>query len=211
MKSTAGDVRTLEVVAVVGGAALLTTSWIVVAAEGRVAGWETSVFRDVNDLPDVIWPIVRVPMQAGSLAGSLVIVAMTWVASRNRRLTAAALLSSQVAYWSAKAVKSLVARARPGSILEGVHLREHASGLGYLSGHTAVAFALAASLAPSLPRRWQPLVAVVACSVAFSRVYAGAHLPLDVVGGAGLGLLAGTLSRWVFGLGGEGMPVNEHA
>jgi len=29
---------------------------------------------------------------------------------------------------------------------------------------------------------------------------------LDVVGGAGFGLLLGTLARWAFGLGGEGLP-----
>jgi membrane-associated phospholipid phosphatase len=44
-------------------------------------------------------------------------------------------------------------------------------------------------------------------TVAFGRVYAGVHLPLDVVGGAGLGLLCGTFARWGFGLGGEGLPV----
>ena len=47
----------------------------------------------------------------------------------------------------------------------------------------------------------------LAVTVAFGRVYAGVHLPLDVVGGAGLGLLCGTLARWAFGLGGEGLPV----
>src|SRR4029077_7440848 len=70
----------------------------------------------------------------------------------------------------------------------------------------AVAFALAAVVVPSLPRRWQPVIWIIAVVVAFGRVYGGAHLPLDVVGGAGLGLLVGTLSRWVFGLGGEGLP-----
>jgi undecaprenyl-diphosphatase len=69
-----------------------------------------------------------------------------------------------------------------------------------------VAFALAAVLAPSLPRRWRPVAFGLATVVAAARVYAGAHLPLDTIGGAGLGLLAGTLSRWAFGLGGEGLP-----
>ena len=106
-----------------------------------------------------------------------------------------------------KVVKRLVDRGRPASLLSDVRLREHASGLGYVSGHTAVAFALAAVLAPSMPRRWRLFAVVLAVLVGVARIYAGAHLPLDVVGGAGVGLLCGTLSRWVFGLGGEGLPV----
>ena len=204
-------VQRAEVVAVIGGAVLLISSWIVVAVDRRVPQWEQRVFRDINDLAGWLWPVVRVPMQAGSLVGSLVIVGATWAISRNGRLAAAALLGSQAAYWSSKAVKSLADRARPEVLLHGVHVREHANGLGFLSGHTAVAFSLAAVLAPSLPRPWRAVVWVIACVVAFARVYAGAHLPLDVVGGAGLGLLCGTLARWALGLGGEGLAVHDRA
>jgi glycosyltransferase 2 family protein len=119
------------------------------------------------------------------------------------------LVACATAWWAAKGVKSLAARARPGALLADVHLREHAGGLGYVSGHAAVAFALAAVLGPSLPRRWQPVAGAVATVIGVARVYAGAHLPLDVIGGAGLGLLLGTLSRWAFGLGGEGLPVTD--
>jgi undecaprenyl-diphosphatase len=91
-------------------------------------------------------------------------------------------------------------------LLGDVHLREHAGGLGYISGHAAVACALAAVLLPSMPSRWQPVVAVLAVAVGVARVYAGVHLPLDVVGGCGFGLLCGTFARWAFGLGGEGLP-----
>ena len=87
-------------------------------------------------------------------------------------------------------------------------LRENASGVGYVSGHAAVAFALATVLAPSLPRAWRPVAFAVASAVALARLYSGAHLPLDAVGGAGLGVLSGTLLRWAFGLGGEGLPVH---
>jgi glycosyltransferase 2 family protein len=47
---------------------------------------------------------------------------------------------------------------------------------------------------------------VLAAVVAGGRVYAGAHLPLDVVGGIGVGVVAGAAARWVLGLGGVGVP-----
>jgi undecaprenyl-diphosphatase len=200
-------VRALEVVAVLGGAVLLASSWIVVVAQDTVPSWEERLFVDVNGLPDFIWRIVWLPMQIGSLLGSLVVVALTGIISRQKRLTLAALVASQGAFWSAKWIKGLVGRGRPNEYISNIVQREHATGLGYASGHTAVAFALAAVLGPSLPRKWWPVLTVIAVVVAFSRIYAGSHLPLDTVGGAGLGILIGILTRWAFGLGGEGLPV----
>jgi len=199
------------VVLVLGGSALLAGSWVIVAAGGHVPGLESRTFEVINDLPDGLWKVAWAPMQLGSLAGALVVVAVIHVAGRNTRLTLAALVASLVAWWAAKGVKAVVLRARPGALLQGVHLREKATGLGYVSGHSAVAFALATVVAPSVPRRWRPAVFGLATLVAVTRVYAGAHLPLDCIGGAGLGLLAGTLSRWAFGLGGEGLPPRPSA
>jgi glycosyltransferase 2 family protein len=202
-------VQPAEVVLVLGGAALLVVSWVIVAAGGHVPAAERWTFEVINGLPDALWPIVWTPMQLGSLAGALVVVLVIQVVGRNVRLTVAALTAGLVAWWSAKGVKAFVSRARPGALLNDVRLHEHASGLGYVSGHSAVAFALAAVVAPSVPSRWRPAVFALAALVAFARVYAGAHLPLDSIGGAGLGLLVGTLSRWAFGLGGEGLPPRE--
>ncbi len=196
-----------EVVAVIGGAILLAGSWIVVAAQDTVPRWEARLFSAVNDMSNFWWVLVWGPMEIGSLLGSLVVVGLTGVISRDRRLTLAALVGSQAAYWTAQAVKNVVSRGRPTAYLTGVHLHDRATGFGYVSGHAAVAFALAAVLAPSLPRPWRAVVIALAVTVAFGRVYAGVHLPLDVVGGAGLGLLCGTFARWAFGLGGEGLPV----
>ena len=187
------------------GALLLAGSWLVVAARDHVPALEARVFDALNGLPGFIWPIVWLPMQVGSFIVSLIAAVVTFIISRDWRLSAATLLAGQAAFWGAKSVKHIVLRARPNVLLTEVHLHERASGLGYVSGHSAVAFALGAVLGRSLPRRWQPLAIVVPIVVAFARVYGGAHLPLDVVGGAGLGLLVGTLSRWVFGLGGEGL------
>jgi undecaprenyl-diphosphatase len=192
---------------VLGGAILLAGSWVVVAAQATVPHWEARLFSAVNDMSNVWWVLVWGPMQLGSFLGSLVVVGLTGVISRDRRLTLAALVGSQAAYWTALAVKNLVSRGRPTAFFTEVHLHDQATGFGYVSGHAAVAFALAAVLAPSLPRAWRAVVIALAVTVAFGRVYAGVHLPLDVVGGAGLGVLCGTLARWAFGLGGEGLPV----
>lgn len=198
-----------EIVVVLAGATLLAGSWTVVAANDTVPGWEAALFEAVNGLPGVIWPVVWVPMQLGSVGGSLVVVGVTALVTRSARLTVAVLVAAQAAYWTAKVIKTTVSRGRPHDLLADVKLREHAAGLGYVSGHAAVAFALAAALAPSIPRRWRPAAVAAAVTVAFARVHGGVHLPLDVVGGAGIGLLFGTLSRWAFGLGGEGLPVRR--
>jgi undecaprenyl-diphosphatase len=201
-------VRRAEVVAVLGGSATLAGTWVLVAVTHGVPGWEHQTFEWVNDWPDALWPVLWTPMQIGSLAGSLVVIVVTFVTTRQKRLTLAALTASQVAWWSAKVIKGVVERGRPAALLAHVKLRENASGVGYVSGHAAVAFALATVLAPSLPRPWRPVAFGLASAVAVARLYSGAHLPLDVIGGTGLGVLAGTLWRWAFGLGGEGLPVH---
>jgi undecaprenyl-diphosphatase len=195
-----------EMVAFVGGALLLAASWVVVAARRTVPDAEERVFAAINDLPDVLWPIVRGPMQLGSVVGAFAVAAAVWFIARDRRLALAVVIASQGAFWTARIVKAVVERGRPAELLDGIEVRERATGLGYLSGHTAVAFAVAAVLAPSLPRPWRPVVYVAAAIVGFARIHGGVHLPLDVVGGIGVGLLWGTLTRWALGLGGEGLP-----
>ncbi len=54
------------------------------------------------------------------------------------------------------------------------------------SGHTATAVAAAVVLSVLAPRA-VPLFVLLAAGVAYSRLYVGAHFPLDVVGGAVLG------------------------
>jgi membrane-associated phospholipid phosphatase len=186
-----------DAVAIAIGVALLGVSWIA-AASRAVPAWEAWLFHRVNDLPDALWPLLRVPMQLGTLVGSFAVVAITALCTRNRRLALAALAGSQAAYWLAKAVKHSVGRDRPALLLHGVHVHETAGGFGYVSAHTAVAVALAAAIAPSFPRAAQVIAVVLVVLVGFARIYAGAHLPLDVVGGAGLGLVCGTVARVAF-------------
>ncbi len=60
------------------------------------------------------------------------------------------------------------------------------------SGHAASAFACATVIGWTSPRLRIPVI-VLAAAIAWSRVYVGVHWPLDVLGGALLGVLMGAV------------------
>ena len=72
-------------------------------------------------------------------------------------------------------------------------------GLGFVSGHAAVAAFLATMAWPYLGRAARWVVGAAAVLVCLARVYVGAHLPLDVLGGAALGLAVAGAVRLIFG------------
>lgn len=182
--------------AIGAGAALLGWSWITVQRSTTVPAWEGRTFDAINGVADGLWPLVWVPMQGGSFLGSIV-VSGALARSVSGRVGVATLAATQAAFWGAKAVKRRVRRARPVVMLVNVHQRERATGLGFVSGHAAVSFAAATVAASAITPVARPAVFGLALVVATARVYAGAHLPLDVLGGAGLGLLTGGLSTQV--------------
>jgi membrane-associated phospholipid phosphatase len=60
------------------------------------------------------------------------------------------------------------------------------------SGHTATAFAGATALSALAPRA-APAFYLLAAAIAYSRLYVGVHFPLDVVGGAVIGMATALL------------------
>jgi membrane-associated phospholipid phosphatase len=186
--------RGTEVLLLVSAVVVLAVS-AVPAQRGRVSGVERTVFRWVNDLPQALYGPVAVIMQLGNVL-TVLVVAVIAVALRRYRLAIGLALAGLGAYAIAKFVKDSVKRGRPAALLEHVHQRgSHASGLGYVSGHAAVAFAVATVLTMWLGPKARVVVWTLAGLVAFGRMYVGAHLPLDVVGGAALGLACGAAVR----------------
>ncbi len=101
------------------------------------------------------------------------------------------LLGGTGAWALSKVVKQAVRRPRPAALLPGARGRgRDAAGLGYLSGHAAVAVALGVAALPRLGPAARALTLTAMPLVGLTRVYVGAHLPLDIAGGVALGLAA---------------------
>jgi glycosyltransferase 2 family protein len=169
-----------------GLAALLATAGA--ARRDRVSPWEARAFRAVNGLPDPVYLPAWAVMQLGSFAAIPASAAVAALAGDAE--LAGRLLVGGTATWAlAKAVKQVVRRPRPVTLLPGVRRRgRDATGLGYLSGHAGVAVALGAAALPRLGPRGRALTLSAIPLVGLTRVYVGAHLPLDIAGGAALGL-----------------------
>lgn len=167
------------------------------ARTGRVGHVEERVFRSVNAAPEALRAPVWAVMQAGSLAA--VFVNGVALARRGRLPAATATTLAGTAVWAgAKVVKARVGRGRPGALLDGVRvIGQPQSGLGFPSGHAAVAATLAVLVPPADSASLRAAALSVAITVGGARMYVGAHLPLDVVGGLALGVLAGQVARAV--------------
>jgi undecaprenyl-diphosphatase len=91
---------------------------------------------------------------------------------------------------------NLPARTRPGSSQPDPILRGDdvpTSGPSFPSGHALLIAALACVVAPVLLPGWELIPVALMLLVMVGRVFVGAHNPLDVISGAGAGLMVGGL------------------
>ena len=180
--------RVLVGAAVVGAGARL-------AAAG-VPDWEAKLFRLMNNTPHFYERPLWIPMQLGSLWGPVAVGAGIWRFRRDRR-TALGVLGAGVLAWQlAKVIKNRVGRGRPWHEMDHIEHRAGtpSEGLGYVSGHTAVGAAMATVLRPHLSVGGRLVTYLAVMAIAFGRVHVSAHMPVDLVGGLGLGIAVG--SAW---------------
>ena len=92
-------------------------------------------------------------------------------------------------------LKRSLGRARPDVSIAGFEpLAANPDRFSFPSGHTAAAFAVAVAFAGE-PASLGPLALLLATGIGLSRVYLGAHYPLDVAAGGILGVFAGIAAR----------------
>jgi undecaprenyl-diphosphatase len=105
---------------------------------------------------------------------------------REPRILLLVALADLAADLAASALKAIIPRHRPHvhALVAVPHTHS------FPSGHAATSFACATVLAGLEPRLRVPLF-LLAAAVAYSRLYNGVHWPLDVLGGAVLGVAVG--------------------
>ena len=174
------------------GSALFLGSFVE-AKGGRLPVYEERIFRSVNGASDRIRVPVRVIMQAGTFATVPAVAAVALLSGRRRLATVAPRFGDRrlAGCEGGEAARRKgptrgIARRRARS------RRNHGRpglGLGAHGGRDH----------PRLRRRrsgaalGSPLLLAVAGITGYGRMYVGAHLPHDVVGGAGLGMMISAL------------------
>ena len=202
--------RRADAWSVLGGLVVLAVCMFIVRS-GEVGSVEEAVFHAINGLPDFL----QAPVWLFQLPGILVfplLVALVALLLRRYRLAAAIALSVPIKLLlERRVVKVLVERQRPGTSVSDAILRDASpTGLSFPSGHAVLAFALAGLLAPYLGRNGKLVVYTLAALNGVARIYLGAHNPLDIVGGAGLGIAIVGALNLVFGVPAQGPETDQH-
>ncbi len=171
----------------------------------RAAGGETipasevRVFRWVNSWPDWLFYVLWLPMQFGNLVvGALWGFGAAWATS-NWDIAIATAAAVPLKLIIERVVRHRLAglrevRQRPATSVPGAKRRGGdvpESGPSFPSGHVIMAATIGTVIAVDTWPTWSWAPALLIAAVAAGRVYVGAHNPLDVTCGLGIGLVAG--------------------
>jgi undecaprenyl-diphosphatase len=179
---------------ITGSLLAFVATFLIVRSEILVSN-DTSGFFALNGLAtsQTIADLAIVVTYFGSELILIPFAALLYLLSKTKKLESAfvVVLAVVVSDILLFVLKSVYVRQRPPLVLNGVILPIGPdSGSSFPSGHTTRAFAVASLVSLRMGRKYA-LLLVLAIGVALSRVIIGVHFPLDVVGGAFLGVVLG--------------------
>jgi membrane-associated phospholipid phosphatase len=198
---------------VVGGVsvvAVAASAWL--ATQPRAEQAQEGLVRWFNDPPQPVSAVLALanPLLRPWPLFLLSVVLISWVliatpsGPRRVEVVRALALALAVAEVMAQVLKQLADQERPLAVIGGLDTHGYPTdphGNAYPSAHTALVVAAVSAAWPWV--RWPQRIAglTLAVLVATNRIYIGAHWPIDVVGGAAIGLLAGAIAwlvavRW---------------
>jgi len=182
-----------------------------VLSAGLFDSIERPVFDYFNSLPNVLHGIMYCITQLGGLGGLVFWVLAGWYLVKRRGAITVA-IAGILAWPLAQFAKALFHRDRPQGLLDQVNLFNGGafSGFGFPSGHCTFAAACATALYFQVPRKYRKYLIIIVILVGISRMYLGAHFPLDVVGGWALGAFIGSLVMVAAGVTRKSSKVPDH-
>ena len=198
---------------VLGGLSLVVvalTAWLAVkpaaqSAQTAVVQWFNHPPQPIAALFALVNPLLRpVPLLlvAGVLVGWILVTA--WRTSQRLEVLRALVIAVALSELLAQVLKRLADQPRPLEVVPGLDPHGYPispHGNAYPSAHTAVTVAVVAALWPWMRWPWRVAGVAIAVLTACNRIYIAAHWPLDVVGGAAIGLFCGSVTwlvatRW---------------
>ena len=192
----------MSIVLASASALVIATTWWLALQPGAAEA-QTAFVTWVNDPPQPLgavlaatnWLLRPVPLAvvAAALFGWIMVTAR---GSARWEVLRAMVISFVLAEAFTQTIKHLADQPRPTAAIPGLDVHGYPKdpfGNAYPSAHTSVAVALVTALWPWLTIPQRIVGVTVAALVALNRLYIGAHWPVDVVGGAAIGLLAGSL------------------
>jgi uncharacterized membrane protein YbhN (UPF0104 family)/membrane-associated phospholipid phosphatase len=174
--------------------------------EGNVGTTESTLFRLINTLPDFLEAPFRV-VEATAIAAGIVIPLAALLLHRVA-LARDLLISAVLAWGLAELLDRVAERGRPNGLVPDVELHGVAvSGFGFPAVSVAVAAGLAGAFLPYVTRIPRRIAWSLVLVVAVARVFVGAHLPVDAIGGWAVGVAAAALVHLAFGSPGGRVPL----
>ncbi len=171
------------------------SAWL--ASSNVLLPWENDILFAFYNLPES-WRWIGIIITQWGSAGMLLLITFILLLGKKRsqHIGRLVMVNGIVSYVLVEVAKYVIGRPRPIELVANLQQRDLVvHGLGFPSGHTALATVMSLTLVSFMPRqyRWLPIVWIGL--VGISRMYLGVHAPLDIIGGFAIGLMVISIER----------------